>query len=325
VAALGAALGLAWTRNLPLLALAGLPLLVDGVRVLAPRWRGAGACVGAIPGAVLWVGLLAGWGPATDLGRRVPGWGFDPRAAPEAATAVLAAEMAPGERCWNDFHSGGWLAWRLGPGRTYIDGNTDGYPHAFLTRYRATLAGDHAVWEVVPEAAWFFARPDHRAHRTVLAALASHPAMGVRAWTPNGAALARGRPPDPSAEALARADCAAWAAEAPDAVREAVRLRDAPDGARAARLAAVFPYVAGARVAAGRAALAAGDLAGAAHHAAAAAWLRPAAHEAWALLGAARVAAGDRSGARAAYDRAIAEAPAGPDRLDYRAAAARLR
>ena len=249
VAAVGAVLGLAWARNLPLLALAGLPLLVDGCRLAFPgRGRRFAWPAAAIPGGLMLVGLLLGWDRATDFDRRRPGLGWDVRSTPIDATDVLRAGLAPGGRCWNDLHSGGWLAWRLGPGRTYIDGNTDGYPHAFLARYRETLTGARDVLAEAPDATWFFARPDHPAHRTVLGWLASHPEVGVRAWTPHGAVLARGLPGDPGTQDRARAACRAWAAAEPAVGREALRLRGAPDGGAAARLAAVFPYAASARV-----------------------------------------------------------------------------
>jgi len=102
-----------------------------GTRGRAKPWLYS---IAAAP-ALLWSCVaLGGWAPACDHGMRVPGLTWREGNYPIAA-ANWIAEHAPDAKLWNDLTSGGWYAWRLGEGRTSIDGNTDGYPLAYLESY----------------------------------------------------------------------------------------------------------------------------------------------------------------------------------------------
>jgi hypothetical protein len=143
--ALGLLLGVPYYRNSTIMALCAVPLVAQSLRLTivshhAPvrRWHTA---IAALP-ALLWLATaFGGWGKATDYGARRPGFGWHPERYPMVA-ANWIARNAQGATLWNDLGAGGWLNWRLGEGRSFIDGNTDGHPLAFLEAYQRAWSGD---------------------------------------------------------------------------------------------------------------------------------------------------------------------------------------
>jgi hypothetical protein len=142
VLALGLVLGLAYYRNMTMLALCALPMIVVGIEERWAAARGASwhYALAGLP-AVLWLAAAFGGVPqATDYGARQPGFGWQTSCYPIGAAEWIARNV-PDQTLWNDFGSGGWLNLRLGEGKTYIDGNTDGYPLEFLEQYDAKFNG----------------------------------------------------------------------------------------------------------------------------------------------------------------------------------------
>ncbi|MFT5128424.1 MAG: hypothetical protein ACI8W8_002034 [Rhodothermales bacterium] len=142
---LGLLLGLPYYRNSTILALCALPIVAAALRLRLtgePKpWRHAWA---AIPASLCVVLAFSGWGPASDYGTRRPGFGWHKDRYPIVA-ANWIARNAPDAKLWNEFSVGGWLNWRLGEGRTFIDGNTDGYSMAFLEQYNNAWSKNEIV------------------------------------------------------------------------------------------------------------------------------------------------------------------------------------
>ena len=135
---LGLFLGLPYYRNSTIIALCALPVLAAALRERSWRLHYAW-CLGP---ALLWLAVAFGrWGPATDYDTRRPGFGWNQDQYPIPA-ANWVARNAGEAKLWNQFDTGGWLNWRLGEGRTFIDGNTDGYPMAFLEAYHESWNRD---------------------------------------------------------------------------------------------------------------------------------------------------------------------------------------
>jgi hypothetical protein len=147
---LAALLAVSWRldRNLALLGLT-VPLSAAAAPRLAER-----AAVGA---HVVWAAGLAGLVlgiPSVAVDRT-----FGPGEHPDRFPTALLSQLDPAwssERYVNDFSLGSWLVRQRGT--AFIDGNTEGYPPAFLARYRRILEGEESVESVSREFApdgWF--------------------------------------------------------------------------------------------------------------------------------------------------------------------------
>jgi hypothetical protein len=154
--------GLYSMRNIPLFAIAGVPVLVE----LAD-----GALAGAAESGRRWAQALAasarrlsrtdaalaggGWAVAAAVimavvfvARPPDFYRFSPRVFPVAAADELAAHPPPG-RMFNDFIWGGYLLYRLWPAQqVFIDGQTDFYGEA-LTREYAQVSAAAPGWQQV--------------------------------------------------------------------------------------------------------------------------------------------------------------------------------
>jgi hypothetical protein len=199
-----AVLAAAVIRNVPLVTPAALVLLAPAwtaaAREAAARWpapavgRTAAAVVVLVVAATAWLRVTDRLG--TDV--RAPsrtGWGLDADRFPVAAADALA-QSAPSGALLNNFDSGGYLLYRLWPGRrVFIAGNTSMYPPSFLEYYRANVTGAapdlDALVRRYDVAAAIVDLPSAAATRLV-AALAADPAWRLAFLDRAGALFVRG-------------------------------------------------------------------------------------------------------------------------------------
>ncbi len=126
-------------RLIPLPMVLLLPALYERAQALSVGWpRGSRAVTGAL--ALALVGTAAvdlhRWWPTLP-----PAWGYDRAQVPEGAAAFVEEHDLQGV-LYNDYDQGGYLAWRLYPGRRIlIDGRVPAYPEEAARLYWATATG----------------------------------------------------------------------------------------------------------------------------------------------------------------------------------------
>ncbi len=116
-------------------ALVALPLVAAEAALWGRRLKGK-----ALPAALLAFALAlaagtAAWEVTARRATLAPGVGLDRRMVPEGAAAYILDSGVRG-RMYNDFENGGYLIWRLFPGRqVFQDGRIPAYPVDFFVGY----------------------------------------------------------------------------------------------------------------------------------------------------------------------------------------------
>jgi hypothetical protein len=150
-------------RNIPLFAIAAAPVLARLLTELSPRFRTGPSRSDrtrrlfswAPPCAALLLAILllrGGARPVTGVWRD-PGLGVEPGFFPEECLTTLKRSGVHGP-LFNDLDFGGYISWRDGPGRAWIDGRLEVIGAERLSSY-IQAHSNPAVWERL-QSSWKF-------------------------------------------------------------------------------------------------------------------------------------------------------------------------